>query len=98
MAKQVSLDECAGYSGNDFQAAKLKQKLKENIVITDYRIEKGKFGEYVMLELGDGTWYRTSSKVVRDQVKSIKKTLDKGKEVKARLIKEKNYFTLIPPK
>lgn len=63
-------------------APNLSELIGTTFTIVNCKIKEGAFGEYALIELDNGEIYRTSSKILLDQIKDIMGSIvEEGVEV-----------------
>lgn len=74
----------------------IAQLLNTVFVIEKAEFYRGNYGEYAIVKTDSGE-YRTSSRVLIEQLKIMEPYLIKGQKVRVKLVKVKRYYTFAPP-
>jgi hypothetical protein len=92
------MSEYEDYERASFNEPLLSELLDQIFVITGVEFFKANLGDYALVTLGDTRVYRTSSKVLLDQLQGISQKLISGtKGVRVKLIQIKRYMTFESP-
>jgi len=88
--EKIKLSEL-GISANDFQLPKISELEGKTIVIKKVTFGSGKYGDYAVVELEDGSKYRTSNMVLLKQLRELEPHLNTY-SVETKVKKIKNYY------
>lgn len=75
----------------------IAQLVNNIFVIEKVEFYKGNYGDYAIVRVEGGEEYRTSSRVLIEQLKVMEPYLIKGHKVRVKLVKVKRYYTFAPP-
>jgi len=85
--------DISGTTG-DFGLPLLAELKGKTFVITDVVFKEGNYGEYAIVTTSDKKQYRTSSRVLLDQLHKIEEEVKK-EGVEVTLIRKQNYYTFV---
>jgi len=92
-SETVTFETISG--AKEFALPLLSKLVGKKVVITDIRFGGGYYGAYAIVTLDDKKEYRTSSKVLIDQLKMMIEHVTNGKNVSAKLQKKEEYYTFV---
>ena len=93
MSETVTFETISG--AKEFALPLLSSMIGKNLVIAKIRFGGGFYGAYAIVTLKDKKEYRTSSKVLIEQLKLMIEHVENGKSVSAKLQKKEEYYTFV---